>query len=257
MKILVAVKRVVDYNVKVRLKPDGSDVDIAGAKMGINPFDENAIEEALRLKERGHATEIVAVTLGTTACQDVLRHALAMGVDRAILVETDVLLQPLGIAKLLKAVVAREQPDLIILGKQAIDDDAGQTGQMLAALLGVGQGTFISAVDVHAQEPQGEIHVTREVDGGSETLALRLPAVVTADLRLNEPRYVKLPNLMMAKKKPIQTYNASELGLDSVDTNPRLKQLNVANPPTRKPGIKLNSVQELVEKLRGEAKVIS
>lgn len=256
MKILVAVKRVVDYNVKVRLKPDGSDVDIAGAKMGINPFDENAIEEALRLKERGHATEIVGVTLGTAACQDVLRHALAMGVDRAILVETDVLLQPLGIAKLLKAVVMREQPDLIILGKQAIDDDAGQTGQMLAALLGVGQGTFISAVDVYAQEPQGEIHVTREVDGGTETLALRLPAVVTADLRLNEPRYVKLPNLMMAKKKPIQTYNASELGLDSVDVSPRLKQLNVANPPTRKPGIKLNSVQELVDKLRSEAKVI-
>ncbi len=283
MKILVAVKRVVDYNVKVRLKPDGSDVDIAGAKMGINPFDENAIEEALRLKERGHATEIIAVTLGTTACQDVLRHALAMGVDRAILVETDVLLQPLGIAKLLKAVVAREQPDLIILGKQAIDDDAGQTGQMLAALLGVGQGTFISAVAVVAsgirppwmaevskmQEHffdlplatlvhpctahEGEIHVTREVDGGTETLALRLPAVITADLRLNEPRYVKLPNLMMAKKKPIQTYNAAEFGIDA---SPRLKQLNVANPPTRKPGIKLDSVQELVDKLRGEAKVI-
>lgn len=250
MKILVAIKRVVDYNVKVRLKPDGSDVDTAGAKMGINPFDENAIEEALRLKERGHATEIVAVTLGTAACQDVLRHALAMGVDRAILVETDVLLQPLGIAKLLKAVVAREQPDLIILGKQAIDDDAGQTGQMLAALLGVGQGTFISAVAVQGSE----IHVTREIDGGTETLALRLPAVVTADLRLNEPRYVKLPNLMMAKKKPIQTYNATEFGIDA---NPRLKQLNVANPPTRKPGIKLNSVQELVKKLRDEAKVIS
>ena len=263
MKILVAVKRVVDYNVKVRLKPDGSDVDIAGAKMGVNPFDENAIEEALRLKERGHATEIVAVTLGTAACQDVLRHALAMGVDRAILVETDVLLQPLGIAKLLKAVVAREQPDLIILGKQAIDDDAGQTGQMLAALLGVGQGTFISAVAVVASgilplatlvhpctAHDGEIHVTREVDGGTETL-------VTADLRLNEPRYVKLPNLMMAKKKPIQTYNAAEFGIDApIDFGARLKQLNVANPPARKPGIKLDSVQELVEKLRGEAKVI-
>ena len=242
MKVLVAIKRVVDYNVHVRIKPDGSDVDIAGVKMGINPFDENAIEEALRLKERGHATEIVAVTLGTAACQDVLRHALAMGVDRAILVETDILLQPLGIAKLLKAVVAREQPDLIILGKQAIDDDAGQTGQMLAALLGVGQGTFISAVEMHA----GEIHVTREVDGGTETLALRLPAVVTADLRLNEPRYVKLPNLMMAKKKPIQTYKATEFGIDA---NPRLKQISVANPPVRKPGIQLNSVQELVEKL--------
>lgn len=270
MKILVAIKRVVDYNVKVRLKPDGSDVDIAGAKMGINPFDENAIEEALRLKERGHATEIVAVTLGTAACQDVLRHALAMGVDRAILVETDVLLQPLGIAKLLKVVVAREQPDLIILGKQAIDDDAGQTGQMLAALLGVGQGTFISAVAVVAPgilplatlvhpctAHEGEIHVTREVDGGTETLALRLPAVVTADLRLNEPRYVKLPNLMMAKKKPIQTYHAAEFGIDApIDFGARLKQLNVANPPARKPGIKLDSVQDLVDKLRGEAKVI-
>ncbi len=249
MKILVAVKRVVDYNVKVRLKPDGSDVDIAGAKMGINPFDENAIEEALRLKERGHVSEVVAVTLGMAACQDVLRHALAMGADRAILVETDVLLQPLGIARLLKAVVEREQPDLIILGKQAIDDDAGQTGQMLAALLGVGQGTFISAVDVH----EGEVHVTREVDGGTETLALRLPAVVTADLRLNEPRYVKLPNLMMAKKKPIQTYQAVDFGIDA---SPHLKQLTVANPPTRKPGIKLDSVQELVEKLRTEKKVI-
>ena len=254
MKILVAVKRVVDYNVKVRIKPDGSDVDIAGAKMGINPFDENAIEEALRLKERGHASEIVAVSLGTAVCQDVLRHALAMGVDRAILVETDVLLQPLGIAKLLKAVVARERPDLIILGKQAIDDDAGQTGQMLAALLGVGQGTFISAVNVQ----DGEIHVTREVDGGTEMLALRLPAVVTADLRLNEPRYVKLPNLMMAKKKPIQTYNVAELGINAnTDFSPRLKQLNVASPPARKPGVKVNSVQELVEKLRVEAKAIS
>ncbi len=249
MKILVAVKRVVDSNVKVRIKPDGSDVDVAGAKMGINPFDENAVEEALRLKERGLASEVVAVSLGTAACQDVLRHALAMGVDRAILVETDIQLQPLGIAKLLKAVVEREQPGLIMLGKQAIDDDAGQTGQMLAALLGVGQGTFISALEVQG----GEIRVTREIDGGTETLALRLPAVVTADLRLNEPRYVKLPNLMMAKKKPIQTYNAAEFGIDA---NPRLKQLNVANPPLRKPGIMVNSVQELVEKLRVEAKVV-
>lgn len=249
MKILVAIKRVVDANVKVRIKSDGSDIDIAGAKMAINPFDENAVEEALRLKERGQATEVVAVTLGSAACQDVLRHALAMGVDRAILVETEVLLQPLGVAKLLKAVVEREQPGLVILGKQAIDDDAGQTGQMLAALLGVGQGTFASGVEVQ----NGEIRVTREVDGGTETLALRLPAVVTADLRLNEPRYVKLPNLMMAKKKPIQTYNAAEFG---VDFSPRLSQRQVANPPERKAGIRVNSVQELVEKLRIEAKVV-
>lgn len=249
MKILVAIKRVVDSNVKVRIKPDGSDIDIAGAKMGVNPFDENALEEALRLKERGHASEVVAVSLGTAACQDVLRHALAMGVDRAILVETDIQLQPLGVAKLLKAVVEREQPQLIILGKQAIDDDAGQTGQMLAALLGVGQGTFISAVEVL----DGEIHVTREIDGGTETLALRLPAVVTADLRLNEPRYIKLPNMMMAKKKPIQNYNAAEFG---VNANPRLTQHKVANPPLRKPGIKVNSVQELVEKLRAQVKVV-
>lgn len=249
MKVLVAVKRVVDFNVKVRIKPDGSDLDIAGVKMGINPFDENAVEEALRLKERSQATEVVAVTLGTTVSQDVLRHALAMGVDRAILVETDTPLQPLGVAKLLKAVVEREQPDLIILGKQAIDSDAGQAGQMLAALLGVGQGIAISRLEVHDKEA----HVTREVDGGTETLALRLPAVVTADLRLNEPRYVKLPNLMMAKKKPIHTYTAAELG---VDASPRLKQLKVADPPARKAGIKVSSVHELVEKLRVEAKVL-
>ncbi len=249
MKILVAVKRVVDFNVKVRIKPDGSDVDIAGVKMGINPFDENALEEALRLKERGKASEVVAVSLGGTANQDVLRHALAMGADRAILVETEVNLQPLGVAKLLKAVVEREQPDLILLGKQAIDSDAGQAGQMLAALLGVGQGVAISAIEIWDEE----IVVTREIDGGTETLALRLPAVVTADLRLNEPRYVKLPNLMMAKKKPIQTISAAELG---VDASPRLTQLKVADPPPRKPGIKVGSVQELVEKLRVEAKVL-
>lgn len=249
MKVLVAVKRVVDYNVKVRIRPDGSDVDIAGVKMGINPFDENAVEEALRLKERGQATEVVAVTLGTAASQDVLRHALAMGVDRAILVETDAHLQPLGVAKLLKAVVEREKPGLILLGKQAIDSDAGQAGQMLAALLGVGQGAAASALEVKT----GEIHVTREVEGGTEKLALRLPAVVTADLRLNEPRYVKLPNLMMAKKKPIQTLTAAELG---IEVAPRLKQLKVAEPPPRKPGIKVGSVQELVEKLRTEAGVL-
>lgn len=249
MKVLVAVKRVVDFNVKVRIKPDGSDVDIAGVKMGINPFDENAVEEALRLKERGKAGEVVAVSLGGSANQDVLRHALAMGVDRAILVETDAVLQPLGVAKLLKAVVEREQPDLIILGKQAIDSDAGQAGQMLAALLGVGQGVAISAIEVWDEE----IVVTREIDGGTETLALRLPAVITADLRLNEPRYVKLPNLMMAKKKPIQTLAAAELG---VDAGPRLTQRQVADPPARKAGSKVASVQELVEKLRVEAKVL-
>jgi len=249
MKVLVAIKRVVDFNVKVRIKADGSDVDIAGVKMGINPFDENAVEAALRLKESGQATEVVAVTLGSAAAQDVLRHALAMGVDRAVLVETDAMLQPLGTAKLLKAVAERERPGLIILGKQAIDSDAGQAGQMLAALLGVGQGIAISALEVL----DNEIRVTREIDGGTETLALRLPAVVTADLRLNEPRYVKLPNLMMAKKKPIQTINAVELG---VDAGPRLKQIAVADPPERKAGIKVGSVHELVEKLRVEAGVL-
>jgi len=249
MKVLVAIKRVVDFNVKVRIKADGSDVDIAGVKMGINPFDENAVEAALRLKESGQATEVVAVTLGSAAAQDVLRHALAMGVDRAVLVETDAVLQPLGTAKLLKAVAERERPGLIILGKQAIDSDAGQAGQMLAALLGVGQGIAISALEVL----DNEIRVTREIDGGTETLALRLPAVVTADLRLNEPRYVKLPNLMMAKKKPIQTINAVELG---VDAGPRLKQIAVADPPERKAGIKVGSVHELVEKLRVEAGVL-
>lgn len=249
MKILVAVKRVVDYNIKVRIKPDGSDVDIAGAKMGINPFDENAVEEALRLKERGHATEVVAVSMGTAACQDVLRHTLAMGADRAILVQIDSALQPLGVAKLLKAVAEREQPGLIFLGKQAIDGDEGQTGQMLAALLGIAQGTFVSALQVS----DGEIHVTREVDGGTEQLAVRLPAVVTADLRLNEPRYVKLPNLMMAKKKTIQVLEAAELG---VDVTPRLKLLKVSDPPARKPGIKVGSAQELVHRLREETGVL-
>jgi electron transfer flavoprotein beta subunit len=249
MKVLVAVKRVVDFNVKVRITPDGSDVNIAGVKMGANPFDENALEEALRLKERGLATEVVAISLGTSAAQDVLRHALAMGVDRAILVETAAALQPLAVAKLLKAVAEHEQPGLIIVGKQAIDSDAGQVGQMLAALLGVGQGVAVSALQVGDKE----IQVTREIDGGTETLALRLPAVITADLRLNEPRYVKLPNLMMAKKKPIQTYTASELG---VDASPRLKMVKVSDPPARKSGIKINNVDELVEKLRDEARVM-
>jgi electron transfer flavoprotein beta subunit len=243
MKILLAVKRVVDYNIKVRIKPDGSNVDIDGVKMGINPFDENAIEEALRLKEQGVATEIVAVSLGTSANQDVLRHSLAMGVDRAILLETDADLQPLRVAKLLKAIITREQPDLIILGKQAIDNDAGQTGQMLAALLNYPQGTFASTLEVN----DNEVLVTREVDGGTETLALALPAVITADLRLNDPRFVKLPNLMMARKKPIETINASELG---IDLEPRLKLIQVNEPAARKVGIKVGSVEELLEKLR-------
>jgi electron transfer flavoprotein beta subunit len=242
MKILVAVKRVVDYNIKVRIKPDGSDVDIAGVKMGVNPFDENAIEEALRLKEQGKATEVVAVSFGTSANHDVLRHALAMGVDRAILVESTEKLQSLGVAKLLKAVVLREQPQLIILGKQSIDDDAGQMGQMLAALLDYPQATFASAILLEGNE----VTVTREVDGGTETLALDLPAVITADLRLNEPRFVKLPNLMMARKKPIESINATELDLA---IQPRLTLLKVTEPPVRKAGIKVNSVEELLSKL--------
>lgn len=243
MKVLVAIKRVVDYNIRPRIKADGSDVDIAGVKMSINPFDEIAVEEALRLKERGVATEVVAVSLGTSACQDVLRHALAMGADRVILVETDLELQPLGVAKLLKAVVDKEQPALVILGKQAIDDDAGQTGQMLAALMQAGQGAFASKIEI----VDGEALVTREVDGGTETVALKLPAVITADLRLNDPRFVKLPNLMMAKKKPIETIAAADFGVNAA---PRLKLLKAAEPAERKAGIKVASVAELVSKLR-------
>jgi len=243
MKILVAVKRVVDYNIKVRIKPDGSDVDIDGVKMSVNPFDENAIEEALRLKEKGIATEVVAVSFGTAANQDVLRHALAMGADRAILVDSDAALQPLAVAKLLKSIASREHPDIILLGKQAVDDDAGQTGQMLAALLDYPQATFASALAVNGNE----IAVTREVDGGTETLALDLPAVITADLRLNEPRFVKLPNLMMARKKPIETISAAELGVDAAS---RLKLLKVSEPPARKAGIKVGSITELLDKLR-------
>lgn len=242
MKILVAVKRVVDFNIKVHVKKDNSDVDIAGLKMGANPFDENAIEEALRLKEKGVASEIVAVSIGSAANQDVLRHALAMGVDRSILIETDVELQPLGVAKILKAVVELEEPTLILLGKQAIDSDAGQTGQILAALLAYGQGTFVSNIEI----ANNEAIVTREVDGGTETLAIGLPAVLTTDLRLNDPRFVKLPNLMMARKKPIQTITATEL---DVDITPRLNLINVAEPPVRKAGIKVSSVQELLQKL--------
>jgi len=243
MKILVAVKRVVDYNVKVRVKADGSDVDTQGVKMSINPFDENAIEEAIRLKEKGIASEIVAVCIGNAAHQDVLRHALAMGADRAVLVENESEVQPLAVAKLLKAVVEKEQPQLILLGKQAVDDDAGQVGQMLAALLDYPQGTFASAIEIAGNEAT----VTREVDGGTETLALQLPAVVTTDLRLNAPRFVKLPNLMMAKKKIIETLAANTL---SDDITPRVRLLSVAEPPARKAGIKVNSVTELLEKLR-------
>ena len=250
MKLLVAIKRVVDHNIKVHIKADGSDVELAGVKMNINPFDENAMEAAVRLKEQGIASEIIAVTVGTAAAQDVLRHALAMGADRAILVQSDARLQPLGIAKLLQKIVEREQPGIILLGKQAIDDDAGQTGQMLAALLDYGQGTFISALDIE----NGAAIVTREIEGGNEKIAVTLPAVLTADLRLNEPRYVKLPNLMMAKKKPIQTLTATELG---VDVAPRMTLLKVTDPPARKACVMVNSVQELVEKLRTEARILS
>jgi len=243
MKILVSVKRVVDYNIKVRIKADGSDVDIDGVKMGVNPFDENAIEEAIRLKEKGIATEVIAVSLGTAANQDVLRHALAMGADRAILVESEPSLQPLQVAKILKSIVLREQPELILLGKQAIDDDAGQTGQMLAALLDYPQATFVSALEINGNE----IVVTREVDGGTETLALSLPAVVTADLRLNEPRFVKLPNLMMARKKAIETISPAALGIDRAAS---IKLIKVAEPPARKAGIKVGSIADLLDKLR-------
>jgi electron transfer flavoprotein beta subunit len=245
MKILVAIKRVVDYNIKVGIKADGSNVDIDGVKMSANPFDENAIEQAIRLKEQGKATEIVAVSIGATANQDVLRHALAMGVDRAVLVEHEAEVQSLEVAKLLKGVVEQEQPDLIILGKQAVDDDAGQAGQMVAALLNYPQGTFASALDIEANEAI----VIREVDGGTETLALQLPAVVTADLRLNDPRFVKLPNLMQARKKPIETLVAADL---VSDLSARLSLLQVAEPPARKPGIKVDSVDALLQQLRAK-----
>lgn len=243
MKILVAAKRVVDYNIKVRIKPDGSDVDIDGVKMSVNPFDENAIEEAIRLKEKGVASEVIVVSLGNAANQDVLRHGLAMGADRAILVESHANLESLSVAKLLKAVALREQPQLILLGKQAVDDDAGQTGQMLAALLDYPQATFASSIEVTANE----VVVTREIDGGTETLGLTLPAVITADLRLNNPRFVKLPNLMMARKKALETINADEL---LVDVTPRHQLLKAAEPPARKAGVKVASVAELLEKLR-------
>ena len=249
MKILVPVKRVIDYNVKVRVKADGSGVDLANVKMSMNPFDEIAVEEAVRLKEKGAATEVIAVSCGVAQCQETLRTAMAIGADRAILVETSEELQPLAVAKLLKALVDKEQPGLIILGKQAIDDDCNQTGQMLAALAGLPQATFASKVEV----ADGKVSVTREVDGGSETLALTLPAVITTDLRLNEPRYVTLPNIMKAKKKTLDIVKPEDLG---VDVKPRIKTLKVSEPPKRGAGVKVADVAALVDKLKNEAKVI-
>jgi len=249
MKVLVPVKRVVDYNVKVRVKADQTGVELANVKMSMNPFDEIAVEEAVRLKEKGAATEIVVVSIGLAQCQETIRTALAMGADRGILVETADEVQPLSVAKLLKAIIAKEQPKLVILGKQAIDDDSNATGQMLAALLGWPQGTFASKVEFQGEEAV----VTREVDGGLETVALKLPAIVTTDLRLNEPRYASLPNIMKAKKKPIETVKPADLG---VDTAPRLVTLKVEEPAKRKAGVKVASVAELVTKLKTEAKVI-
>ena len=249
MKVLVSVKRVVDYNVKVRVKSDGTGVDIANVKMSMNPFDEIAIEEAVRLKEKGIVTEIIAVSCGVTQCQETLRTAMAIGADRGILVETAVELQPLAVAKLLKALIEKEQPGLIILGKQAIDDDCNQTGQMLAALADLPQGTFASKVEV----VDGKVNVTREVDGGSETVSLTMPAVITTDLRLNEPRYVTLPNIMKAKKKQLDIFTPEALG---VDVTPHIKTLKVVEPPKRSAGIKVPDVATLVAKLKTEAKVI-
>ncbi|HSG77913.1 MAG TPA: electron transfer flavoprotein subunit beta/FixA family protein [Burkholderiales bacterium] len=249
MKVLVSVKRVVDYNVKVRVKADGTGVETANVKMSMNPFDEIAVEEAVRLKEAGTVTEIVAVSCGPQACQETLRTALAIGADRAILVLAEGELQPLAVAKLLKAVCEKEKPELVIMGKQAIDDDANQTGQMLAALLGRPQATFASKVKI----ADGKAEVTREVDGGLDTLSIKLPAVITTDLRLNEPRYVTLPNIMKAKKKPLETLKPDEL---KVDIAPRLETLKVVEPPKRKGGIKVSDAKALVDKLRNEAKVI-
>ncbi|MBV8666428.1 MAG: electron transfer flavoprotein subunit beta/FixA family protein [Burkholderiaceae bacterium] len=249
MKVLVPVKRVVDFNVKVRVKSDGTGVDIANVKMSMNPFDEIAVEEAMRLKEAGKATEVVAVSCGVTQCQETLRTAMAIGADRGILVETDADLQPLAVAKLLKALADKEQPQLIVLGKQAIDDDCNQTGQMLAALLDWPQATFASKVVIEGDK----VNVTREVDGGLETVSLTLPAIVTTDLRLNEPRYVTLPNIMKAKKKQLDVVKPADLG---VDVTPRLKTLKVMEPPKRSAGIKVPDVATLVAKLRNEAKVI-
>ncbi len=249
MKVLVPVKRVVDYNVKVRVKSDGTGVDIANVKMSMNPFDEIAVEEAVRLREKGIVTEVIAVSCGVPQCTETLRTAMAIGADRAILVETDVELQPLAVAKLLKALIDKEQPDLVILGKQAIDDDSNQTGQMLAALADWPQATFANKVEVVG----GKAIVTREVDGGLETLAITLPAVITTDLRLNEPRYVTLPNIMKAKKKTVDTYKPEELG---VDVTPRLKTLKVVEPAKRSSGVMVADVAALVDKLKNEAKVL-
>lgn len=249
MKALVAVKRVVDYNVKVRVKADGSDVDIGNVKMSMNPFDEIAVEEAVRLKEAGKVSEIVAVSLGEKKCEETLRTALAMGADRAIHIETDVKLEPLAVAKLLKAVADKENPQIFFLGKQAIDDDANQVAQMLAALLNAAQGTFVSKVQIEGDEVQ----IVREIDGGEETIALKLPAVISADLRLNEPRFVKLPNIMAAKKKPLEKLDSANL---ATDISPRLKTVKFAEPKARQAGVKVASVAELVEKLKNEAKVI-
>jgi electron transfer flavoprotein beta subunit len=249
MKVLVAVKRVVDYNVKVRPKADGSGVETANVKMSMNPFDEIAVEEAVRLKEAGKVDEIVAVSMGVSQCQDTIRTALAMGADRGILVETDAELQPLAVAKLLTELANRETPDMVIMGKQAIDDDANQTGQMLAALLGWSQGTFASQVEAE----DGALQVTREIDGGLETLALKLPAVITTDLRLNEPRYVKLPNIMKAKKKPLDVLTPADLG---VEPKAHLTVIKVEPPAERQAGIIVESVEQLVDKLKNEAKVI-
>jgi electron transfer flavoprotein beta subunit len=249
MKVLVPVKRVIDYNVKVRVKSDGTGVDLANVKMSMNPFDEIAVEEAVRLKEKGAATEVVAVSCGVAQCQETLRTAMAIGADRAIHVVTDVELQPLAVAKLLKALVDKEQPGLVILGKQAIDDDANQTGQMLAALGKMPQGTFASKVEV----ADAKVKVTREVDGGLETLQLSMPAVITTDLRLNEPRYVTLPNIMKAKKKPLEAIKPEDLG---VDVTPRLKTLEVVEPPKRGAGVKVPDVATLVSKLKNEAKCL-
>ena len=249
MKVLAPVKRVIDYNVKIRVKADGSGVETANVKMSMNPFDEIAVEEAVRLKEKGFATEVVAVSIGPAQAQDTLRAALAMGADRAILVRTDAAPEPLAVAKLLKAVVEAEAPGLVLLGKQAIDDDSNQTGQMLAALLGWSQATFASKIVLEKEKA----NVTREVDGGLETISIRLPAVVTTDLRLNEPRYVTLPNIMKAKKKPLEERTAADYG---VDVTPRLKVVKVVEPAKRKSGMKVADVKALVDKLRNEAKVI-
>lgn len=249
MKALVAVKRVVDYNVKVRVKADGSNVDIGNVKMSMNPFDEIAVEEAVRLKEAGKVSEIVAVSLGEKKCEETLRTALAMGADRAVHVETDAKLEPLTVAKLLKAVADKENPQILLLGKQAIDDDANQVAQMLAALLNAAQGTFVSKVQIEGEEAL----VTREIDGGEETVALKLPAVISADLRLNEPRFVKLPNIMAAKKKPLEKLSPADL---AVDISPRLNTVKFAEPKVRQAGVKVADVAELVEKLKNEAKVI-